>query len=133
MTIVYVVTSGTYSDFGIEAIYSTEADAIELATKLDALGEDGRYFEYKVDEISPKSVKGAYLVVVDMEGNVTYTNYRRRNDDEEPVVMQTPTTVFYGYGKTEEHARRSAEQLRREFLASGMTVKQWREVHYGWH
>lgn len=56
MSIVYVLTSGTYSDYGIEAIFSTKAlaeEAKKIFTKQQSYNES-RIEEYEIFEEVPK-------------------------------------------------------------------------------
>jgi predicted GIY-YIG superfamily endonuclease len=72
---VYIVTSGSYSDYGIHKVFSTEEEAKKY---IDAVGTDDNWEveEYEVDPTDWKDSRGIYCIEIDrMSGNV-YVGYR---------------------------------------------------------
>jgi hypothetical protein len=131
---VFVVTRGSYSDYGIVAIFSSREKALEI-TRAPAGVEDYSDFneieEYELDEPRER-LPGCYRVTVEADGQVS-TRYKAAWIDEqstEPATIWSDTPEgknrrFVGYGATFEHARRSAEELRRQTLATeGKVVAQ---------
>ena len=69
---VYIVTSGEYSDYTIEAVFSTRKKAEEY---VDAHGSDYRVEEYPVDDAEVKKNESIWLVSVNWEtGNADSAN-----------------------------------------------------------
>lgn len=148
--IVYVVTSGEYSDYGIRAIFSTRelADAYiaecnrhpreawDEGETEDAdehlWGYDERIEEWPLDKMV--GAKGAHVVVIDEDGAVLESKFSEATWPQSGPSRSGWTRAqmsarnyrgagsplrIWGFGQTEEHARRSAEQYRREYLTSG--------------
>ena len=115
---IYIVTAGEYSDYSIYACFSSK----ELAEKYVEWLENSIIEEWDLD--SPEEMsKGCYCVKIDTKGNVI-RNEKVCENIKKPhkgsIIRQSPyglIDVIIGCGKTEEHARRSAEDLRREILA----------------
>ena len=69
---VYIVTSGEYSDYTIEAVFSTRKKAEEY---VDAHGSDYRVEEYPVDDAEVKKNESIWLVSVNWKtGEVISAN-----------------------------------------------------------
>ncbi len=135
MTKCYIVTSGEYSDYRIWAVFSAERAAQDYAKDV---GWGSRVETYRVD-IPRSELGGAHVVVVDQEGTVRDSRYGIYNLPSTPAERRREIVVwtyklarlrnekirqkhflvneFIGYGLTEEHARRSAEELRRATLS----------------
>jgi hypothetical protein len=128
---VYLVTSGNYSDYGVDAVFSTRemaeaAVAIANARRRAAaeiqdskLWPDDLYdIEEKLLDVWPTSEGGAFEVWITDGGAVTYAAWTHSYEPDMPArigndhLVGRPST-FIGYGETAEHARRSAEELRR--------------------
>jgi hypothetical protein len=131
--IVYVVTSGAYSDYGISAVFSTREKAeefIRLRREFGTTNLDGTVFysdEYTVEEYAldeePVPKTGAFWARIwdDGTGNITWWGDRDPNAhafvENQQYAVPGRHRVFNGFGETREHARRSAEELRRATLA----------------
>jgi len=119
MAKVWLVTSGSYSEYHVCAAFSTPEAAKLYAKHCNGPDEEdaeGYVVEEYVLDAPRGTWPGAYVVTVQRDGQVERSWWS--GDSEEDW---TPAAVsgerFLGYGRTEEHARRSAEQLRRETLA----------------
>lgn len=126
MSICYGVSSGSYSDYGVSAIFSTREKAEAWLARHGIALTDTSWDieEFPFDEV-PTETHGGYKVELRSNGEV----YSRHYDDG--IDIRMPATVekdrfgygrgkdaYIGYGRTEEHARRSAEEYRRACLAS---------------
>ena len=69
-TIIYVVTSGVYSDYGIEGVFSTREMAEEAAVLYSDEFNEARVEEHCLDEV-PDHPKGLvpWMVSFDIDGN----------------------------------------------------------------
>ena len=114
---VYIVTEGEYSDYAICGVFTTR----EAADQAIKLGEF-RYAEVEVwtlNETADSPVQ--YHAGVLLDGTVKFVHDIGPRYDldgvyyEPRAVKTTEGLYFYGYGKTAEHARRAADQLRREY------------------
>lgn len=92
---------------------------------------EGGIEEWPLDRMT--GTKGAHVVSIDEDGSVVASMYNPCDWPQDPPHRSGWTRAqmaqpgyqgagnplrITGYGKTEEHARRSAEQYRREFLTS---------------
>lgn len=135
MTSVWWVESGEYSSWHIKGIFSTRERAEQYVDAYNkSANEAGRMpwdgpltyrdiVEKEVDEQWEYPI-GNYQVMVSAEGNVGPASWDERaetrsafwdNTWEKGRYLNRP--FFVGYGKTPEHARRAAEDLRREYKA----------------
>lgn len=136
---VYVVTSGDYSDYGIEAIFSTQEKAAAYAEALmDANGVE----EYDLDDYHPvKPGWDIYYVGMRRNGDTdnvaiagehSYTRGFVQGVGEPDYGLQHPyrgagTGVIldgailhgYVYAKSEEHAVKIVNEHRIQMIASG--------------
>lgn len=121
---VYLVTSGDYSDYGINAAFSTAELAQAYCDEMNT--KDGTYThtykEYGVEiydlDAPREQLSGCYECKVAMDGTVhsaKWCGWNRSTDG--PYYYPHQGGYVLGYGSTPEHARRSAEQLRREKIA----------------
>lgn len=126
MSICYGVSSGSYSDYGVSAIFSTREKAEAWLARHGIVITEDAYDYYQIEEFSfdeaPTETHGGYKVELYPNGEV----YTRHYSDD--IDIRTPATIqkgrfnyggdaYIGYGRTEEHARRSAEEYRRACLA----------------
>lgn len=85
---VYIVTSGEYSDYTIEVVFSTRKKAKEY---VDAYGSDYRIEEYPVDDTPVEKKESIWLVSVNWEtGKVISANpkdYSEYYADKEGTVQ----------------------------------------------
>ena len=139
MTTIYVVTSGSYSDYTVRGVFDT-SELAELAAKAYA----GRVEEFELNEHAERIRKGCWWKVWILEdGSIDYVE--SANSIEEPTVgsafaepydygWKAPgpprgyststgyTTRWAGlmvivYAHDEDHARKIATDKRAEYLA----------------
>jgi hypothetical protein len=133
---VYLVSSGSYSDYHVDAVFSTrEAAEAAIATAnarrreaADLCGVvRGSYFdrdEYEIEEkpldVWTQDLSGAFEVWITDSGAVKYADWEVGQSPTGPAIVVAPVygaeRYFLGFGETAEHARRSAEELRRVTL-----------------
>lgn len=135
MTTIYLVTSGSYSDYCIRAIFSTrEAAEAYIADYNHGAGWPEIGVEEWPLDAPREELYGAYVATIDERGalvdKITYSMYYRPND---PVTVRTgysdgcawvQARAFQGHGLTPEHARRSAEEYRRAVLTSNIVSEE---------
>lgn len=121
---VYLVSAGSYSDFEIVAAFSTREKAQAYLDDVNGPEGDGplnkEIEEYALDR-PREELPGCWAVVIDEGGAVAYSwrTSAMSTDPAHPRSVyrdQKDYPGFMGYGRTEEHARRSAEELRRRTL-----------------
>lgn len=114
MSKVYIVTDGDYSDYRIRAVFSTRKAAEEfVATRTVSTDIE----EWGMD-LPREELPGCWCVIVKADGTVWSSRYEEWAIATEPARKYGGSQPrFMGFGTTEEHARRSAEQLRRETIA----------------
>jgi hypothetical protein len=129
---IYIVTSGCYSDYAIDAVFSTREQAeayvageMEHGYHSFTNGEwvvtssmEIQVEEYEMD--APVVHNGAWRVTVDAHGNAQGAQYWAGRPPTTPAELEPwgDRPKFVGYGETIEHARRSAEEFRRAWLTS---------------
>lgn len=130
MSKVYLVSSGSYSDYYVIGAFSTR----ELAEAYIAhrLGPDSTKSwsevnrepeEIELDQPRESWPPGSWQVLIDSTGAVQRAVWTDRPPTTPPWhaptwsdARETQRDGFFGHGETEEHARRSAEELRRRTL-----------------
>ncbi len=124
---VYVVTSGSYSDYGIDAIFTT----MELAQAfIDSFNKDKGYNDFNdIDEwdldpheIDLKAHRKAYDLRMNKEGQVTGlensdSTYGHRNNSSISFTIDKVWMNVYCYADNEEHAVKIANEKRTQILA----------------
>lgn len=122
---VFVVTSGTYSEYHIEGIFSTGARAESYVLAI-GITSDAKVETWKVDANIEKVDRGlsSYLVTMDKAGAVRQVrNYTPRHLNHDWI--SGPQTDFYEasmWARDEEHAIKIANERRVIILALG----QWK-------
>lgn len=121
MTTIYIVTSGCYSDYGINGVFSTEKNAENfiLAFNID----DSRIEEYELDEFidvieQHKGMK--YYEVVMYKNGVTAScrtcRYNKENQATEIYdtyyADKRSVMIAYAWAKDEQHAVKIANERR---------------------
>lgn len=116
---VYIVTAGEYSDYHIRKVFSSRARAQQYVDATDA----NKIEAWEVDDSTPREDWGAWRVVIDAkDGSVLGCLFFEELSPNEPAKFLEDWGEhggFYGTGITKEHARRSAEEYRREHKAFG--------------
>lgn len=120
--VVYLVTSGKYSDYRVLAIFSTLDLAgryVSAITGTDQCDSINDIEEYPLD--GPRdNLPGAWLLDIDESGEIVMEPFWSMYEGigaPEAFTDEAGTRRFSGRGVTVEHARRSAEELRRQTLA----------------
>lgn len=136
MTTVYAVSHGTYSDYNVDALFSSREMAqafmdAQMAPFVACDQDDYNDFndikEYELDTpLCP--IAGCFEVVINWLGGVVHKHYDAYARSDSPPVRVAKARdrwyheywgpspagdAFCGSGPTLEHARRSAEELRR--------------------
>jgi hypothetical protein len=121
---VFAVSEGSYSDYRIVAIFSTREKAQEYIDSCHAeQWSEKEIEEYDLD-LPREELPGCYEVRIKADGTViesTWASWGRSNlpaDHFGGNVYADYRDTFRGFGETTEHARRSAEELRRATIAT---------------
>ena len=133
---VYVVTSGEYSDFRIEGIFTTRKKAI-LAKALIIDSNDVE--ERVLDEATPPIGRGLDLFTVRIkkdgihkvfkEGYITGDYISKANNKKcIPFNWDKSMMECYIWARDEQHARKIANERRAMILASGLWGKSNKEI-----
>lgn len=125
---VYLVTQGCYSDYTVRAAFTTREAAEAYVSHLS----DGQpsYDSADVEEFpldAPlEELPGGWMVQVREDGTVrsSFHSWTLGRPSDPAVRKQYHDGVcFEGHGITQEHARRSAEELRRAVLAGTVVTE----------
>ena len=130
MSTIYIVTSGSYSDYRIRGVYTTRKAAQQFCDDINSIAGRGRGYEYRIEEWEADAPREdrppAWRVGLDADGNVQVSAQDDHETPSTPPLVQTKSwhngqctagLWVTGYGITEEHARRSAEEARRQHIA----------------
>lgn len=120
MAKIYVVTSGEYSDYKIEVIYSTREMAEEYANKHNKLKKYGSADEVTEFELDTPIEKHEFIyIIMDKQGN-TYSIEREFNRKE--GFGSANETVFSWTVQTtdEKRAIKVVNEKRIQILAAGI-------------
>lgn len=111
---VYVVTSGCYSDYQIEAIYSKKGDAVEHVRRLS---DEGGYKEWELD----KPIPDAFVSVSMKKDGAVSCIYRGVSCDT-AGFSHYGSDYFAWYVKTEdkERAIKVVNEKRAQIIAAGV-------------
>lgn len=138
MSKVYLVSEGSYSDYSVIAAFSTREGAEAYIAHLKGDGSTKSYSQVNDEpeemdiDVPRETWPGAWQVTIDIDGAVTDTVWTAQTLPVGPYHWKavgvgqrwgTPER-FAGYGETPEHARRSAEELRRVTLATPEDARQ---------
>ncbi len=129
MSIIYVVTSGCYSDYGIEAVFDSRDKAVAYIG-----GEptgDRRIEEYALNDGADERQQGLtfYEVTMDLNGNVTRIHARQKDFGEltdyrdgyigRPAYSRNPPWFRAdAWARDEHHAIKIANEKRIVALAN---------------
>jgi hypothetical protein len=133
---IYVVTSGSYSDYRIEAVFSTEEKAEDFIKHVE-VDELNGIEEYDLNPKTASLVKNGYFmwdVCILKDGTVERVNktescfkektiilHRNRFNSFNDYVTLTFLQVFT-WAKTEKHAVKIANEKRIQFIERGEFV-----------
>ena len=122
--IVYVITKGEYSDYGIEAVTLEKEKAEELRILYsdswcdamietydtdDYYVEKGRFYEVRIGKSSAINIRETgYIVSVENRNKVSLIRNRKTNEDDYAVFVKA---------KDEEHAKKIGADLVAKYKA----------------
>jgi len=126
---VYVVTSGCFEDYHIEAIFSTKAKAEKFIKHIGHDEDEGPWVEaWDVDEYDKElSKKGhlIYYVRTNKKGKVLEAHPELKNyaDIEKPIISNSGKTMkIWVYARHKQHAIKIADDIRHQLMASGKLI-----------
>lgn len=129
MTTVYVVTSGDYSDYGIEGMFSDRAKADAFAALWPVDGyKQARVEEYRLDvAVDERFGRGLrpFWCVMDRDGRVRSIDQRTPTDTDNPAsprpVPRVGGTWLVGtvWATDKAHAAKILNERRVQLIASG--------------
>ena len=125
MTILYVVTSGEYSDYKIESIFSTK----EKAEKFCSLFPEDAFQkpdieEYELDEYSNKDKK-EFSVSMDIDGHIDRVfQINPGGIAKESCVFHRDLLHSYCYADDTQHAIKITNERRVKLIALGLWGKE---------
>ena len=125
MTILYVVTSGEYSDYKIESIFSTK----EKAEKFCSLFPEDAFQkpdieEYELDEYSNKDKK-EFRVSMSIDGHVNFVYQIDPGDiDKESCFFHKNLLYSCCYADDTQHAIKITNERRVKLIALGLWGKE---------
>lgn len=125
MTILYVVTSGEYSDYKIESIFSTK----EKAEKFCSLFPEDNFQkhdieEWTLDEYSNKDKK-EFSVSMRIDGHVDHIFQINPGDiDKESYFFSGDLLHSYCYADDTQHAIKITNERRVKLIALGLWGKE---------
>ena len=126
MKTIYVVTSGSYSDYGIDAIFDTK----ELAQAfIDSFRHDGfsdfndiEKWELNPNEAELKAHRKAFRLTMNKEGNIqsvenSNSSYGHKEGLTISFTANSEWLNVYCYADDERHAVKIANEKRTQILA----------------
>ena len=122
MTTVYLLTTGDYSDYTVEGVFSTEKAAQQAATKYDSGDADVTDFEVDAMDVAGRWLQ--YTCQLDADGHQAFAVDHWRDPDYSSRVRRrhgecwTGEVIrFSGYSdRSAEDAYRLASEARQEWL-----------------
>lgn len=128
---IWAVCSGQYSDYGVNAIFTTKEGAEEYARRCNFLSGNQRTWDrYEVEEFPldpelPPDGKLSWTVYIHRNGDIqqvvqnTYNIHEQRVWDIQPCPrLPSGGWSVTGYAKDEDHAIKIAGEKRQEILAN---------------
>ena len=128
---IYVVTAGSYSDYHIEAVFSTK----ELADLYASTITDADVEEYTLDEITTRMQRaknGFFFYHVNMRMDGDDAEARLENSDKcldgefwvryHSLVWRKPQSFYitgFFYARSQEHAIKILNEIRVQLIANG--------------
>jgi hypothetical protein len=106
---IYLVTSGCYSDYGVESVWTTrEAADAQCVGRDDSNGYGSRVEEFYLD--APSNPEAVWWEANYRDGAITVADKAQTFDSPppEPIVWGRPGTPYQAraYGRSPEHARK---------------------------
>jgi hypothetical protein len=123
MKTIYVVTSGYYSDYHIEAVFDSEDEAEKLANEI----EEGRVEEYPLNDRKVNSDRKIYDVSFSESGGVSVDFRGDQIGESEIDTFRSYTfcTVFTLLAKNKEHAIKIASERFSQVKAQPYLFPHW--------
>jgi hypothetical protein len=121
---IYIVTSGTYSDYGINAIFDTKELAKKYISAFDQKYMEMNIEEWNLNEFDFRPGYKAYRVRMNKKGNtkeIEWLYYHSQFSEDDNGISFTydnglmNCTVF---AKDEKHAVKIANEKRIQYLAT---------------
>ena len=120
---IFIVTSGSYSDYKIEGVFTDE----NVAGKFQALLDDGNVEKWQLDTVSDKLERGYKFYNVTMQKNgdseVKQNSYDAYTTDISTFKYLHPTTIdercFKLWAKDAQHAVKIVNEYRARMIADG--------------
>lgn len=122
---IYALTRGSYSDYHIEAMFSSKEKAQAFATIANMT--DAHFEEHDVDPEIPQELKHGlypYSIEISIESGVVYYcqklefwTYMR------PARILHKGIDFSCWAKDEEHATKIASEIRAEYIANPQSIR----------
>lgn len=118
---IYAVTSGTYSDYRIDAMFSSKENAQNFINAFEKRYDEFRIEEYQLDAVIPINKK-AYFVRMDKLGNVkeiyiSDSAYLFSKNVNISFTFDNTIMNCYVFAKDEKHAIKIANEKRVFILA----------------
>ena len=123
MTTVYLVTDGSYSDYRVLGVYSTEEKAKSAVELFHAQND---IEEFEIDAI-PEHPPGmlAWSVVMEANGDTRLVRRESPLEDRWAPYGDGRACIFYLWAKDEEHALKIANERRTSLIALGEWTTDW--------
>lgn len=128
MTKVYLVSSGSYSDYSIDAVFSSEENAQTFIDSFDMVGGGYGGFnsieEYPVDQCLKEASDGNRLCFIRISRHGDTSDFRFANDAYginhiEDVRFDNQGNLYvYCFAKDKEHAIKIAGERRARLIAN---------------
>ena len=137
---IFAVSSGEYSDYRVNALFSTQEKAQDY---INLICQAGEIEEYELDIPLPPPGHACWTVIMTVDGeqsvlSAPLTAGYCSPDDREPTMGHAPwppfngkqvATFSYVLARTEEHAVKICAERRAQLVASG----RWEELKKGRH
>ena len=126
---VYVVTTGTYSEYSLRGIFTVKKRALRAAELLGTEGDPSNVEEHVVNRKCGGAPRGKVLWVVFMtaEGDSDYTPQKACYSGPESLPTTNPrrggpdsSWIFTVWAKDAAHATKAANDRRRQAIAKGL-------------
>jgi hypothetical protein len=133
---IYLVTSGSYSDYGIDAAFSTREKAQELIDRLE-WDDTPNIEEWAVDELPTALRPGCHLyqVWMDKEGNTDRIEIKEKPTSYEAFWSEEHTSgywdreaqrwVFTCVARDGNHAIKISNERRTFWIANGTAEREY--------
>lgn len=131
--IIYIVTSGSYSDYTIVAPFLEKAKAAALVCALSTNSSEYRIDEYRIEEYTVDD-NASYMTRI-LHGYKLYYILMKKNGDSSIYIHTSPTCSQYHniysydptyktlscyiWAKSKEHAVKIANERRTRMIANG--------------